>query len=243
MLAGLRGRGFDVEFHSHAEAILKEDFPPALAELESVLIETSIPITEIIRSGGGEAAATQRMRRALSAKGWTKTKFEIKKIVNGIERESTSHEIDHVKTFDKGTIALELEWNNKDPFFDRDLENFKRLHAEGAISLGVVVTRGLSLHKILRSAVQRFAEDRNIASFADLVAHGVTPTARQRGAVERRAAKFGGFSRAWAAHFVSDKFGEATTHWRKLQDRVRRGVGNPCPLLLIGLSDQIITFD
>ena len=22
-------------------------------------------------------------------------------------------------------IALEIEWNNKDPFFDRDLENFK----------------------------------------------------------------------------------------------------------------------
>jgi Restriction endonuclease BglII len=35
-----------------------------------------------------------------------------------------------------GVVALEIEWNNKDPFFDRDLENFKRLHAEGAISVG-----------------------------------------------------------------------------------------------------------
>jgi hypothetical protein len=31
-----------------------------------------------------------------------------------------------------GVLALEIEWNN--PFFDRDLENFKRLHANGAIS-------------------------------------------------------------------------------------------------------------
>jgi len=26
--------------------------------------------------------------------------------------------------------------------------------------------------------------------------------------------------------FVADKFGEATNHWRKLEDRIRRGVGN-----------------
>jgi hypothetical protein len=42
--------------------------------------------------------------------------------------------------------------------------------------------------------------------------------------------------------FVADKFGEATTHWRKLEDRVHRGVGNPCPLVLIGLPDTIVTF-
>ncbi len=42
--------------------------------------------------------------------------------------------------------------------------------------------------------------------------------------------------------FVSDKFGAATTHWHKLEDRVRRGVGNPCPLLLIGLPVSIVTF-
>ena len=50
------------------------------------------------------------------------------------------------------------------------------------------------------------------------------------------------FRDAWADHFVSDKFGAATTHWRKLQDRVQRGVGNPCPLVLIGLPASIVTF-
>lgn len=43
--------------------------------------------------------------------------------------------------------------------------------------------------------------------------------------------------------FVADKFGEATTHWAKLEDRIQRGVGNPCPLVLIGLPDSIVTFD
>lgn len=34
----------------------------------------------------------------------------------------------------------------------------------------------------------------------------------------------------------------ATTHWSKLQERVQRGVGNPCPLVLIGLPASIVTF-
>ena len=50
------------------------------------------------------------------------------------------------------------------------------------------------------------------------------------------------FRDAWTSQFVSDKFGAATTHWRKLQDRIKRGVGNPCPLVLIGLPASIVTF-
>jgi hypothetical protein len=50
------------------------------------------------------------------------------------------------------------------------------------------------------------------------------------------------FREAFTDKFVADKFGEATTHWRKLEDRVHRGVGNPCPLVLIGLPDAIVTF-
>ena len=47
--------------------------------------------------------------------------------------------------FDMGVVALEIEWNNKDPFFDRDLENFKRLHADrwGHQASGIIVTRGV----------------------------------------------------------------------------------------------------
>jgi hypothetical protein len=175
--------------------------------------------------------------------GWLKKNFIIRKIVNDVEREATSHEIDHVKEFKNGTIALEIEWNNKDPFFDRDLENFKRLHSEAAISVGIIVTRGTSLQNELRAVVRRFAVEHQIKSFDDLAPHGVAPTPRQRRVIEQRAAAARPFTDVWASHFVSDKFGESTTHWRKLQDRIRRGVGNPCPLLLIGLSDQVIAFD
>lgn len=134
-------RGFVVLYQSHAEAILERDFPAAAEDIESAIARFEVPITEIIGSGGGETQGTQRMRRSFTQLGWNKINFEIKKSVNGVEKQSISHEIYHVKTFDKGVMALEIEWNNKDPFFDRDLENFKRLHAESAISIGIIVTR------------------------------------------------------------------------------------------------------
>ncbi|HVZ07752.1 BglII/BstYI family type II restriction endonuclease [Rhodopila sp.] len=239
-------KGFQVEFHSHSRAILGTDFPIAVAELETALTKSTIPIEEIVAGGGGEAKGTQRLRRALASLNWPKFTFTIEKIINGEKRESVSHQIDHVRTMqDVGRIALEIEWNNKDPFYDRDLENFKRLHADGAISVGVIVTRGRSLHDNMRTLIGRFLQERQIYRLEDLEQWGYSPTARQRTTIRGRMERTRNpisFQDAFTDVFVADKFGEATTHWRKLEDRVHRGVGNPCPLLLIGLPDSIVTF-
>lgn len=246
-LVALRTKGFEIEFHSHSWAILSVDFPDALVELALVLDSLTIPIEEIIGSGGGETKGTQRLRKALAEKGWRKVNFEITKTINGVARESISHEVDHVRSFPNfKMVALEIEWNNKDPFFDRDLENFKRLHAEGAISVGVIVTRGSSLQDNMRALVTRYANEKKISSLGDLNAVGLDPTRRQKNEVEKRMKRKKNpmtFREAWTDHFVSDKFGSATTHWRKLDDRVHRGVGNPCPLLLVGLPASVVTFN
>lgn len=246
ILDSLTAKGFQVEFHSHARAILSVDFGEAVAELEETLLATTIPIEEIIAGGGGEAEGTQRLRRALAAKKWVKTTFVVEKRINEVRRESQSHEVDHVRSFDNGTnIALEIEWNNKDPFFDRDLENYKRLHADGAISVGIIVTRGKSLQDNMRNLVKRFLDERDLNQLDDLKIWGYDPTARQRSSINKLISRKVSplpFREAFTKQFVSDKFGEATTHWRKLEDRVQRGVGNPCPLVLIGLPDNIVTF-
>lgn len=243
----LSDKGFDILFLSHAGSILSGDFAEVLGELRDVLDAVKLPITEIIGSGGGETKFTQRLRKTLAARGWEKHSFEITKTIDGIPRESTSHEVDHVKRYEgKGTIALEIEWNNKDPFYDRDLENFKRLHAEGAISVGVIVTRGRSLQDSMRQLVHQFAVQRGIASMELLADNGVTPTPKQRANILKRVQRDKGpisFADAWTDNFVSNKFGQATTHWDKLLHRVDRGVGNPCPLLLIGLPASIVEID
>jgi len=250
MFPQLDKKGFQVVFHSHARAILQVDFPEAAKELESVLAGMTIPIQEIIGSGGGETKGTQRLRRSLAAHHWKKVCFEIKKTINGTARESISHEVDHVRTFkvdgEDKMIALEIEWNNKDPFFDRDLENFKRLHAEGAISVGVIVTRGTSLQESMKELVGRFVADNNVRSFDDLERLDVIPTPKQKKAVIARTTRGKNpvpFQDAWVDNFVSNKYGAATTHWKKLDDRVDRGVGNPCPLLLIGIPASVVAFD
>lgn len=241
MFNKLKGMNFDISTLHHAEAILRQDMPSAVDEIETVLAAITLPIEEIIRGGGGEGKLTQRIRRALASYGWKKHNFEIKKTVDGVEKESLSHEIDHVKAFGNWILALEIEWNNKDPFFDRDLENFKRLHADGVISVGAIITRGKSLQNSLRDHVAKFARDNELSALDD-VRNYYTPTTRQIKNIERAVKSSGNFQDGWANAFVSDKFGEATTHWRKLEDRVHRGVGNPCPLLLIGIPGDIVTF-
>lgn len=238
-------RSFQIQFESHAAAILQVDFPEALRELETGLAGFSVPIGELIGSGGGESHGTQRLRRALAALQWNKFTFDIRKSINGVERESVSHEVDHVRDYGGKKIALEIEWNNKDPFFDRDLENFKRLHAEGAISVGVVITRGTTLQDRMRELVLRFGRENGVNSFDDLARLDLQLTKRKREDIRNRVGRQRNpapFVEAWTDNFVSDKFGEATTHWRKLEDRISRGVGNPCPLLLIGLPAEIVTF-
>jgi len=38
-----------------------------------------------------------------------------------------------------------VEWNNKDPFYDRDLNNFRLLFDLRAVSVGVIITRSDAL--------------------------------------------------------------------------------------------------
>jgi hypothetical protein len=239
-LITLRELGFDVLCTSHADAILANDFGDALADIEGVLSTFLIDAEEIVRGGGGEAPFTQRLRHAFHESGWHKREFVIRKLIDEVETQATSHEVDHVKKFTKGTVALEIEWNNKDPFYDRDLDNFKRLHADGGISVGVIITRGLSLHASLEVILCRFAGRKGINSLESLVPYDYLPTRRQKNLIEAKAGADIPFIDAWVSVFRADKFGESTTHWGKLEGRVRRGAGNPCPLLLLGLPANIV---
>ncbi|WP_419944127.1 BglII/BstYI family type II restriction endonuclease [Candidatus Poriferisodalis sp.] len=189
-LADLQAAGFDIATRNHAQAILMRDFPEALDELCRALAGVAIPDVELVRGGGGESPLTQRLRRSLADAGWHKRTIVVRKIVDDEETAAMTHEIGHMRSSDSGSVALEIEWNNKDPFYDRDLENFQRLHHDGAISVGVIVTRGRSLQDGLRGIAAAFAERHGIGSFADLEQYDIAPTARQRRMVEQADGSF-----------------------------------------------------
>lgn len=184
MLETLVSKGFDVRTRNHASAILSVDFPDETAELVAALADFQIEITELIGGGGGEAVFTQRLRRRLYDLGWPKHTFRVATSVDGVQRIGIGHEVDHVMRAEAGTLALEIEWNNKDPFYDRDLESFQRLHVQSAVSVGIIVTRGASLQSaFVRRIGDRLYRD-GVTSEADFVAYGVTErTAAQRRSV------------------------------------------------------------
>jgi hypothetical protein len=58
--------------------------------------------------------------------------------------DSPTHKVDCYKN----RVVLEIEWNNKDPFFDRDLNNFRLLFELRAVSVGIIITRRDELQEI-----------------------------------------------------------------------------------------------
>jgi hypothetical protein len=259
MFQALKEQGYEVEFTAHADAILTTDFATEVSELESILADFRIHLRELIEGGGGEAPHTIRLRKLLEEKAWLHGTIGIeKKMALGVLRkgkfklghdeewktkEFQTHDIDHVRRGARGTIALEIEWNNKDPFYDRDLENFKRLHAEGAFSVGVILTRGAALQEAMRELVEEFAQLRQATGFESFDDLNYSPSTKFKQKVNKKVEEGNSFREVWAKEFVSSKFGTATTHFSKLMDRVRRGVGNPCPLLLIGFPPGAVLKD
>ena len=56
--------------------------------------------------------------------------FQTQVVVDEHTMDTPTHKIDCFRN----SIALEIEWNNKDPFYDRDLNNFRLLFDLRAIS-------------------------------------------------------------------------------------------------------------
>ncbi len=60
-------------------------------EIEDALLQSSIPIEEIIGSGGGETKGTQRLRKTRFSSGWRKHNFVVQRVVDGTPLKSRSH--------------------------------------------------------------------------------------------------------------------------------------------------------
>jgi hypothetical protein len=66
VLDKLANVGFEIRCKSHAAAILEKDAPLAPEDFQKALLNLTVPIGEIIGSGGGETKLTQRIRRAFA---------------------------------------------------------------------------------------------------------------------------------------------------------------------------------
>jgi len=128
---------YEVHEWKHACAILKNDFQQEWKDILDVLSAFRLLKTDIKTPGGGKSPISSNLDGEFLKRGWVEKAFDTKVVVDKKSRENPTHKIDCYKN----QIALEIEWNNKDPFYDRDLNNFRILFELRAISVGVVVTR------------------------------------------------------------------------------------------------------
>lgn len=114
------------------------------ADIVAALSEFRLYASEIIKRGGNRSRISIRLDSLLAQRGWRTHSFDTRIVVDQTERRSPTHKVDMFK----GGVALETEWNNKDPFYDRDLNNFRLLFDLRVIQAGVIVTRSDGLQQL-----------------------------------------------------------------------------------------------
>ena len=128
---------YEVHEWKHSCAILKQDFPAEWSDICEVLTDFRLRKSWITVGGGRKSKVSKSLDSALGQRGWVEKGFDTKVVVDQHSLDSPTHKVDCFKN----RVALEIEWNNKDPFFDRDLNNFRLLFDLRVVSVGVIITR------------------------------------------------------------------------------------------------------
>ncbi|MDD9908259.1 MAG: BglII/BstYI family type II restriction endonuclease [Ahrensia sp.] len=136
---------FSVFDWRNAIAILASVHQSKFDEILTVLGNFDLKHSFVAKGGGNKSKISRYIDEKLGALGWVETGFDTEITVDGMPNPSPTHKIDCYK--DK--VALEVEWNNKDPFFDRDLNYFRLLYDLRVIDVGIIVTRDTSLETVL----------------------------------------------------------------------------------------------
>jgi hypothetical protein len=128
----------------HACAILSTDFPSEWQDILAALHQLTLPRSHILTAGGAKSPISKGINGFFSDRGWAEKSFDIRILADGVEMLAPTHYVDYFKN----RVAIETEWNNKDPFYDRDLTTFRLLFEINVLSVGVILTRGDDLQAI-----------------------------------------------------------------------------------------------
>jgi hypothetical protein len=138
---------YEVHEWRNACAVLSVAHPQEWTDIIAVLREFRLLRRDIGESGtkgGGKSKVALRVDRLFRAREWGPRQFHTAIHVDDVIKESPTHEVDCYKN----SVALELEWNNKTEFYDRDLNNFRLLFELRAIEVGVILTRCDELQRV-----------------------------------------------------------------------------------------------
>lgn len=135
---------FEIHKWKHACSILATDFNEEWQDILNLLEGFELKKSWITTPGGRKSFVSEYIDSFLYQRNWVEKEFDTQIKVDNDLLHSPTHKIDCFKN----RIALEIEWNNKDPFFDRDLNNFRLLFDLRAVSVGIIITRSDELQDI-----------------------------------------------------------------------------------------------
>ena len=135
---------YQVAERHHACAILSADFPTEWKDLLAALKQLRLPNSKILTPGGGKSPISKGINGFFAQRDWEEKKFDIQVLVDGVSTLSPTHHVDYFRN----GVAIETQWNNKDPFYDRDLTTFRLLFELNVLSVGVIITRASELQQI-----------------------------------------------------------------------------------------------
>ena len=132
-----------IETH-HAIAILQADFPAEWDDLMAMLSAFTLRKSDIMTPGGRKSPISLSIDGFFYSRGWIEHDFKIEVKADGTTTLAPTHHVDYFRN----RVAIETEWNNKDPFYDRDLTTFRLLFDLNVLSAGVIITRSSGLQAI-----------------------------------------------------------------------------------------------
>jgi Restriction endonuclease BglII len=135
---------FEVREWRNGLAILAAARPAEWTDIQAVLRGFTLLRSDILKPGGAKSDIAGKLDGHFTQLGWIEKQFDTRIVVDKVEYHTPTHKVDCYKD----RVALEVEWNNKDPFYDRDLNNFRLLFDLRAIDVGVIVTRCTELQTI-----------------------------------------------------------------------------------------------
>lgn len=106
----------------NATGVLTTAMPLEWQDVLGCLRAFRLSSQKIVAGGGKRSVLSGKFDKDLADRGWKETQLHTSFKVDETVRESPTHKVDTYKNGD----GLELDWNNKDPFYDRDL-NTNRL--------------------------------------------------------------------------------------------------------------------
>lgn len=137
---------WEVHEWRNAAGVLTTAKPSEWKDVVDCLRAFRFNTAEIVAGGGNRSVLSIKFDSFLAKRGWKESQFHTAIKVDEAVRESPTHKVDNYKN----GVALELEWNNKDPFYDRDLNNFRLLFELRVIEVGIIVTRCTHLQNIFK---------------------------------------------------------------------------------------------